>query len=314
MISKPAKAAWNFTYIIVIIGIGYFTFISSSKINYIWRWNTIPSYIIYTSHDTVSSPFNGFVEGYKNGELTIKSLHGVTKKFKLEKSAVKKGNVVDQGDELGYNVSHKAGALLLGLLTTLKISIIAIFFAIIIGIITGLMRIAENPLLKNLAITYIELIRGTPLLVQIFIFYFFIGTVFNLDRIVSGIGALAVFEGAYIAEIVRAGIQSIGKDQTEAALSIGMNYFQLMRHIIMPQAIKRTMPAMAGQFISLIKDSSLVSIISITDLTKAGREIVSSTFSPFEIWFTVAAMYLVLTYSLSSLTHLLERKMAKSDR
>jgi len=312
--NRYKKAGWNLAYAAVVIGIGYFIFISSSKVNYIWRWKSIPSYIIYKSHDAVNSPFNGFVEGYKNGKLILKSLNGKIKRFKVEKPEVKKGDVVDQGDELGYNISSKAGPLLVGLYTTLKISVIAIFFAIIIGIITGLMRISNNPLLKNLAVTYIELIRGTPLLVQIFIFYFFIGTVFNLDRAVSGVGALAVFEGAYIAEIVRAGIQSIEKGQTEAALSIGMNYFQLMRYIIMPQAVKRTMPAMAGQFISLIKDSSLVSVISITDLTKAGREIITSTFSPFEIWFTVAAMYLALTYSLSFLTQMLERRMAKSDR
>ncbi len=314
MMSKPVKLGWNFAYILVIVGIVYSIFISSSKISYIWRWNNVPSYIVYKSNVDVNAPFDGFVQGYKNENLTVKSIKGALKTFKIENIKVKKGDVVDRGDELGYNSSYKAGPLLVGLYITLKVSIIAIFFAMILGVVTGLMRISENPLLKNLAVTYIELIRGTPLLVQLFIFYFFIGTVFNLDRMVSGVGALAVFEGAYIAEIVRAGIQSIDKGQTEASLSLGMNYFQIMKYIILPQAVKRTMPAMAGQFISLIKDSSLLSIISITDLTKAGREIVSSTFSPFEVWFTVAAMYLVLTYSLSFLTQLLERRMAKSDR
>lgn len=136
---------------------------------------------------------------------------------------------------------------------------------------------------------------------------------FKLDRITSGIAALAIFAGAYIAEIVRAGIQSIPKGQMEASRSLGMNYFQAMRYVILPQAIKRTLPPMAGQFISLIKDSSLVSVISITDLTKAGREIVSSTFSPFEVWFVVAVMYLVLTSGLSFLVQILERRLAASD-
>ncbi len=312
--STKNKILWNIAYIVIIVGIGYFIYQSSARVNYIWRWGSIPSYIVYKSHNTVSSPFNGFVEKYNKKEITLKSTKGKTASIHVENTKLKKGDIVSKSDDIGYNSSYKPGPLLYGLYITLKISIIAIIFAIIIGIVTGLMRISNNPMLRNMAITYIELVRGTPLLVQIFIFYFFIGTVFNLDRFVSGVGALAVFEGAYIAEIIRAGIQSIHKGQTEAAISLGMNYFQVMKHIILPQAVKRTMPAMAGQFISLIKDSSLVSIISITDLTKAGREIITSTFSPFEIWFTVAAMYLILTYSLSFLTQMLERRMAKSDR
>jgi polar amino acid transport system permease protein len=147
-------------------------------------------------------------------------------------------------------------------------------------------------------VTYVELIRGTPLLVQIFIVYFFIGTVLNLDRFTAGVAALAVFTGAYVAEIVRAGISSIHKGQMEAGRSLGMTSAQTMRYVILPQAFKRVLPPLAGQFINLIKDSSLVSVISITDLTKAGREVVSSTFSPFEVWFTVALLYLVLTGTL----------------
>jgi len=310
---KNKKLLWNLLYVFVIIGIGYFIYLSSAHVNYIWRWKNIPSFIVYNSQDTIDSPVSGIVENYKNKTLYIKSVKGKIEALKVEHPEVEKGQVVDKDDELGYNTHYRSGPLLVGLYMTLKISIMAMVVAMFLGLITGLMRISSNPLLKNLALTYIELVRGTPLLVQLFIFYFFIGTVFHLDRLVSGVGALSVFEGAYIAEIIRAGIQSIHKGQREAALSLGMNYYQIMRHIIMPQAIKRTMPAMAGQFISLIKDSSLVSVISITDLTKAGREIITSTFSPFEVWFTVAFMYLVLTYSLSFLTQIIERKMAKSD-
>jgi len=311
--NKKKQILWNIAYVLVVVGIGYFIYISSSKVNYIWRWKNVPSFIVYKAHEDIESPVKGIVEDYKNKTVYIKTLDGKIKTIKVEHPEVKKGDVVDTTDEIGYNESYKSGPLLVGLYMTLKISFLAIIAAIIIGLITGLMRISSNPLLKNLAITYIELIRGTPLLVQIFIFYFFIGTVFHLDRLVAGVGALAVFEGAYIAEIIRAGIQSIDKGQREAAISLGMNYYQLMRYIIMPQAIKRTLPATAGQFISLIKDSSLVSVISITDLTKAGREIITSTFSPFEIWFTVAAMYLILTYTLSLFTQYLERRMAKGE-
>ncbi len=126
-------------------------------------------------------------------------------------------------------------------------------------------------------------------------------------------GALAIFAGAYVAEIVRAGIQSIAKGQMEAARSVGMNLFQAMWHIILPQAFKRILPPLAGQFISLIKDSSLVSVIAITDLTKSGREIITSTFATFEIWLTVAAMYLIVTSVLSQLVFYLERRLAISD-
>jgi polar amino acid transport system permease protein len=127
------------------------------------------------------------------------------------------------------------------------------------------------------------------------------------------VAALAVFTGAYVAEIVRAGISSIHKGQMEAGRSLGMTSAQTMRYVILPQAFKRVLPPLAGQFINLIKDSSLVSVISITDLTKAGREVVSSTFSPFEVWFTVALLYLVLTGTLSFLVRRLEVKYARSN-
>ena len=182
-----------------------------------------------------------------------------------------------------------------------------------IGLLAGLGRVSTNPAAKNLAATYVEIIRGTPLLVQIFIFYFFVGTVLSLSRMTAGVAALAVFTGAYIAEIVRAGIESIPKGQMEAARSLGMSYPQAMRHVILPQAMRRTLPPMAGQLINLIKDSSLVSVIAITDLTKAGREVVNSTFSPFEVWFTVAAMYLVLTAGLSLLIRRFELRLARAD-
>jgi polar amino acid transport system permease protein len=208
----------------------------------------------------------------------------------------------------------KPGLLLRGLWITLELSVYSTILAIVLGLITGLARISNTPFLRWIAIGYIELIRGTPLLVQIFIFYFFVGDIFGMDRFAAGTAALAIFAGAYVAEIVRAGIQSINKGQIEAARSLGMNYFQSMRYIILPQAFRRIMPPLAGQFISLIKDSSLVSAIAITDLTKAGRELVTVSFAAFEIWFTVAIMYLVLTFSLSMLIQYLERRWGVGTR
>ncbi|MEH6451520.1 MAG: amino acid ABC transporter permease, partial [Psychromonas sp.] len=198
-------------------------------------------------------------------------------------------------------------------IVTIQISLWSLIFALTIGLSVGLMRISSNLTLKKLAITYIELIRGTPLLVQIFIVYFFFGTVLEIDRFTAGVIALSVFTAAYVAEIIRAGIQAIPKGQMEASRSLGMSYVQAMVQVILPQAFKRTLPPLAGQFINLIKDSSLVSVISITDLTKAGREVVSGSFAPFEVWFTVAALYLILTSSLSWAIQRLEVRLSASD-
>ncbi len=235
----------------------------------------------------------------------------VVKKF--DNIEINDGDLVFEGDVIAGVESIELGPLAWGLLMTLKLSVVSLIFALFIGLFTGLARISANPALKNLAITYIELVRGTPLLVQIFIFYFFIGTVLDLDRFTAGVAALSVFTGAYIAEIVRSGIQSIAPGQMEAARSLGMTYVQAMTNVILPQAFKRTLPPMAGQFINLIKDSSLVSVISITDLSKAGREVVNSTFAPFEVWFTVALLYLVLTGLLSWLVQRLEKRLSASD-
>ena len=205
-----------------------------------------------------------------------------------------------------------------GLWLTLKVSLISIVFGIIIGLIGGLARISSNPALKWSAITYIELIRGSPLLVQIFIWYFVMGTLINNLLVNQGIGqipplwfgvaALASFTGAYVAEMVRAGIQSIHRGQTEAARSLGMTYTKSMLHVILPQAMLRIMPPLAGQFISLIKDSSLLGIIAIRELTKATREVVTTSLQPFELWFVCAFLYLILTFGLSMLLQYLERR------
>jgi polar amino acid transport system permease protein len=214
------------------------------------------------------------------------------------------------------------GILLQGLWLTLEVSVIAVLLGIVIGLFTGLARISANPALRWSAITYIEIIRGSPLLVQIFIWYFVLGTVINamLDRqgmsqlspLWFGVAALAVFAGAYVAEIVRAGIQSIHRGQMEAARSLGMTYPQAMRHIILPQAFRRILPPLAGQFISLIKDSSLLGIIAVRELTKATREVVTTSLQPFELWFICALLYLVLTFALSMFVQYLEKRMAIS--
>ncbi len=305
---------WHAVFVAILLGIGFGTYFASKSIDYTWRWERIPQYLINTEPTDIRAPFDGTVT-VKRSVISVEPDMGgepfVVKKF--DNIEVSDGDLVFEGDVIAGVESIELGPLSWGLLMTLKLSVVSLVFALIIGLFTGLARISANPALKNLAITYIELVRGTPLLVQIFIFYFFIGTVMDLDRFTAGVAALSVFTGAYIAEIVRSGIQSIGPGQMEAARSLGMTYVQAMTNVILPQAFKRTLPPMAGQFINLIKDSSLVSVISITDLSKAGREVVNSTFAPFEVWFTVALLYLVLTGLLSWLVQRLEKRLSASD-
>jgi len=293
--------------------------VATKKIDYTWRWNRVPQYFLYNDETMVQIPFDGRVASISDlgdsSQIKVISEQGEEKIYTVNTDAIQV--IVDedlfQGDYLGATFEWRAGPLLVGLWTTLWLSAVASVFGMIIGLVTGLCRVSNNPTLRGLSITYIELIRGTPLLVQIFIFYFFLGTVLDISRIVAGISALAIFAGAYVAEIIRAGIQSIPKGQMEAARSLGMTVPQAMVYIILPQAFKRTLPPLAGQFISLIKDSSLVSIIAITDLTKSGREVITSTFATFEIWFVVAFLYLMLTSVLSQFVAWVERRLAISD-
>jgi polar amino acid transport system permease protein len=289
------------------------------KIDYAWRWNRVPQYFFYVGEDAIKTSFDGVVEAIEDKGKTIE-VRLVSDQNQKETVVIDAGSLnVSEGEELfagdtiGFVHHWRLGPLMVGLWTTMWLSAISSVLALFIGLITGLARISKNLTLRGLAAIYVEFIRGTPLLVQIFIAYFFIGTVFNLDRNVAGVGALAIFAGAYVAEMVRAGIQAIPKGQMEAARSLGMNLFQAMRYIILPQAFKKILPPLAGQFISLIKDSSLVSVIAITDLTKSGREIITSTFATFEVWLTVAAMYLIVTSLLSQAVFYMERRLAVSD-
>lgn len=304
---------WQGLYVAVLLGVGAAIYFAGKSIDYPWNWGRIPRYLVSTDGAELRAPFIGFVEfseDRRSIRLTEFEGSGIRTLAGFDTLLVGDGDLVFEGDVLARNSGLRAGPLLIGLWMTLKISALALVFSLLLGLVAGLGRVSKSPAASSLAATYVEIIRGTPLLVQIFIFYFFIGTVLKLSAFAAGVAALAVFTGAYVAEIIRSGIEAVPRGQMEAARSLGMSGAQAMRHIILPQAIRKTLPPLAGQFISLIKDSSLVSVMALTDLTKAGREIVSSTFSPFEVWFTVAGMYLVLTGSLSWLVRRLERRMA----
>jgi polar amino acid transport system permease protein len=232
--------------------------------------------------------------------------------------------------------------LMQGLFTTIRLSIWGTILATIIGTVMGLCRISRSLFNRLIGRTYVELIRNLPPLVLIFIFYYFfsgqIMTAFGVDEFVqsrsegtraflefafaspsmfsafiSALITLAVFEGAYITEIVRAGIQSIEKGQWEASRALGLTRWQQMRYIIMPQAMQRVLPPLAGQFISTIKDSAIVSVISIQELTFQGMELMSATYLTFEVWITIAVLYLILSLVLSLGVERLEIYMSRGD-
>jgi len=303
----------------ILMGLVMGTVQTTKRVEYIWRWEQIPRYVLFKESKEIVVEDDATVKALdRAGSDTVivaVDSRGEEQYYTLPKGMIEVsvGDELKAGDLLGKWERWRAGLLLRGLFLTLEISAISIILGIFIGLFTGLARLSSNPAPKWLAIGYIELIRGTPLLVQIYIFYFFVGQVFSLSSFWAGVLALSFFAGAYIAEIIRAGIQSIHKGQMEAARSLGMNYYLAMRYIILPQAFKRILPPLAGQFISLIKDSSLVGVIALVELTRAGREIGTSTFNYFEVFFTVAALYLILTFTLSMLVQFLERRFAASD-
>jgi polar amino acid transport system permease protein len=184
------------------------------------------------------------------------------------------------------------GPLLQGLGITLTITGLGLLLSFAIGLITALLRLSSSPLGRMLAKGYLETIRNTPLLIQIFILYFVI--------------ALSLFEGAYASEIIRAGILAIPVGQWEASASLGMNRAQGYRFIVLPQALRNMLPPLTSQAISLVKDSALVSTIAIYDLTMQGQRLIAETFLTFEIWMTVAAIYLAVTLLLSLLVRMME--------
>jgi len=291
--------------------LGYSFYITASNMNYIWKWNSVPKYFAYDEVHSIESPIDGklilednkyYVEGDEKVEI-----ENLDDSFVFDYDI---GEEVYHGDYIASKEELKAGPILSGLWVTLKISFFAMLLTLVIGVVLALMKLSSMVFLRDIATVYITIVRGTPLLVQIFLFYFIVANIFELERMLAGILSLGIFFGAYMAEILRGAIVSIDKGQLEAAKSLGISNFQAMRYIILPQAFKRALPTLVGETISLVKDSSLVSVISITDLTKVGKEIVANTFSPFETWIVIALMYLAITSILSYLGHILEKKMA----
>jgi len=210
-----------------------------------------------------------------------------------------------------------------GIIVTVIITVTSFLLVLIVGMFGGLGRLSQKPIIYGLSSLYVEVVRGIPLLVQLIWWYFAFPTViqqigrwlniaalanYQANAIVTAIVGLVVCYGAYMSEIYRAGIQSIPKGQTEASRSLGMTRFQSMRHVILPQAIRVILPPVGNEFIALLKDSSLVSVVAVADLTRRGREFMATHFNPIEVWTLIALLYLVMTLFSARMVTRVEKK------
>jgi polar amino acid transport system permease protein len=213
--------------------------------------------------------------------------------------------------DVNFELMQSAFPLLIaGACITVEITALTVFFGMIIGICVSLIRMSDFKLLRWMGNVYVDFIRGTPLLIQIFLVYFALPSIIGhrVDAYFAAISACSINSGAYMAEVFRGGIQSIDIGQMEAGRSLGMTWWQTMRYIILPQAFKRIIPPLGNEFIAMLKDSSLVSVIGFEELTRRGQLIIARTYASFEIWMAVAIIYLILTFTVARLTGLLERK------
>lgn len=191
------------------------------------------------------------------------------------------------------------GEIAIGLVKTLELSALAFLLAVVIGLVVALLRLSELLVGSAIAAVFLEIVRNMPLLVLLYLFYYVLGPIFDLDRFTASIICLGVYHGAMISEIFRAGINAIPAGQWEGAKSIGMTTSQSYRYIVLPQSIRFMLPPLTGEAVNMIKSSAIVSVIAVAELTTIGRNIISDTYMSFEIWFTIALVYLVVTLILS---------------
>ena len=202
------------------------------------------------------------------------------------------------------------GEILFGLGQTLVLSAAAFALALGLGLLIALMRLSGLVICSGVAVVFLEIVRNIPLLVLLYLFYYVLGPIFGFDRYVASVLCLGVFHAALVSEIFRAGINAVPRGQWEAATSIGMSRAQAYRYIVFPQAIRFMLPPMTGEAVSMIKSSAIVSVIAVAELTTIGRNIIADTFMSFEIWFTIAAVYLVVTLILSIGVSYVEKRYA----
>ena len=200
--------------------------------------------------------------------------------------------------------------LLMGAGVTIEITAFSVAIGFFIGLFVGIARISQFKILQIMAAVYADCIRGTPLLVQIFLIYFALPMAIGqrVEPFIAAVAACGINSGAYVSEIFRAGIQAIDVGQMEAGRSLGLTSWQTMRFIILPQAFKNILPPLGNEFIAMLKDSSLVSVIGFEELTRRGQLIIAQTYGSFEIWMTVAVLYLIMTMAISRIVAFLEKR------
>ena len=200
--------------------------------------------------------------------------------------------------------------LLVGAGVTIEITAFSVAIGFFIGLFVGIARISQFKILRIMAAVYADCIRGTPLLVQIFLIYFALPMAIGqrVEPFIAAVAACGINSGAYVSEIFRAGIQAIDVGQMEAGRSLGLTWWQTMRFIILPQAFKNILPPLGNEFIAMLKDSSLVSVIGFEELTRRGQLIIAQTYGSFEIWMTVAVLYLIMTMAISRIVAFLEKR------
>ncbi len=204
------------------------------------------------------------------------------------------------------------GEIAIGLIKTMEISGLAFALSVALGLFVALLRLSQLVVGKAMAVVFLELVRNMPLLVLLYLFYYVLGPIFDLDRYTASILCLGVYHGAMVSEIFRAGIKAIPVGQWEAANSIGMSQAQAYRFIILPQSVRFMLPPLTGEAVNMIKSSAIVSVIAVAELTTIGRNIISDTYMSFEIWFTIAAVYLVVTLILSIASSAVEKHYASA--
>jgi polar amino acid transport system permease protein len=203
-----------------------------------------------------------------------------------------------------------AGPMLKGLLVTLNLSWISMLLALAIGLAAAVLKLSGSRAGRFMAQAYVEIIRNTPILVQMLILYFIVGRIFDIPRFWCGVLCLSLYEGAFAAEIIRGAIVAVRKGQWEAGSSLGLSRFDTYRDVVLPQAIPLMMPPMAGVLVNLVKHSAIVSVIAVFDLATETRTAVSDSFMAFELWLTAAGMYLAVTLSLSAAAWRIEKRFA----
>ena len=202
------------------------------------------------------------------------------------------------------------GEIAIGLASTLTLSLQSFALALVGGLLVALLRLSHLVVGTALAVVFLEFVRNMPLLVLLYLFYYVLGPIFGLDRYTASVLCLGVYHAALMSEVFRAGIRSVDAGQWQAARSIGLSTGQAYRFVVLPQSIKFMLPPLTGEAVHMVKSSAIVSVIAVVELTTTGRNIIADTYMSFEVWFTIAAVYLVITLTLSVLASLLEKRYA----